>query len=140
MDALVDLDATLRTHGYRVTRPRRSVWEALQRAGDHITADEIAALVGHEVDPASVYRTLALFEELGLARVSRFQDSDAGRWETAHPDEHFHMVCRRCGAVDHHVGTLVASIRDHLAGDHGFKVDEIDLTVTGLCRRCAAGA
>ncbi|MEX2562006.1 MAG: Fur family transcriptional regulator [Nitriliruptoraceae bacterium] len=137
MDALVDLDATLRTHGYRVTRPRRSVWEALQRAGHHITADEIAALVDHEVDPASVYRTLALFEELGLARVSRFQDSDAGRWETAHPDEHFHMVCRRCGRVDHHVGTLVASIRDHLAGDHGFQVEEIDLTVTGLCRLCA---
>lgn len=131
-----NLDDTLRAHGYRTTRPRRSVWDALQRASVHVTADEIIDLIDSDVDPASVYRALALFEELGLARASRFQDSDASHWEPAHPDEHFHMVCRECGRVDHHVGTLVAGIREHLAGDHGFAAEEIDLTVTGRCRAC----
>lgn len=130
------LDDTLRAHGYRATRPRRSVWEALQRTTGHVTADELIDLVSGDVDPASVYRALALFEEIGLARVSRFQASDAGRWEPAHPDEHFHMVCRECGRVDHHVGTLVAGIREHLTGDHGFAAEEITLTVTGRCRTC----
>lgn len=130
------LDDTLRAHGYRVTRPRRTVWDALRRTTDHVTVDELVELVDDDVDPASVYRTLALFEELGIARMSRFQDSDAGRWEPAHPDEHFHMVCRVCGQVEHHAGTLVASIQEHLAADHGFVADDVDLTVTGRCSRC----
>jgi Fur family transcriptional regulator, ferric uptake regulator len=134
-----DLDRLLRAHGYRVTRPRRAVWAALTRADGHLTVEQVAALVaerGDDADLASVYRTLALFEELGLARVSRLGDRDAGRWELAHPDEHFHLVCERCGEVDHHVGTLVARIRDHLTAEHGFEVHGVDLVVTGRCARC----
>jgi Fur family transcriptional regulator, ferric uptake regulator len=135
-DATSELDDTLRAHGYRVTRPRRRVWRALHDADGHVTVDELARAVGGDADVASVYRTLSLFEELGLARMSRFEDGDAGRWEPSHPDEHFHLVCRSCGSVDHHVGTLVASIESHLAEGHGFLAEQIDLTVRGLCARC----
>lgn len=137
-DTTTDLDAALRAHGYRITRPRREVWRALLAADGHVTVDELARAVGDDADMASVYRTLSLFEQLGLARVNRFQDGDAGRWEPSHPDEHFHLVCRVCGDVDHHVGTLVASIEHHLADDHGFLAEQIELTVRGLCARCRA--
>ncbi len=133
------LARTLREHGHRVTRPRRVVWEVLRDARGHLTAEQVAAPAG-DVDPASVYRALGLFEELSLARVSRLGDREAGRWELAHPDEHFHLVCTTCGDVDHHVGSLVAQIRDHLAGGHGFEVDDVELVVTGTCSRCAAAA
>ncbi len=132
------LDDTLKAAGYRVTRPRTRVWDALHAANGHVTVDELAEDVGEDVDLASVYRTLHLFEELGLARVSRFDDRDSARWEPAHPDEHFHLVCRSCGEVDHHIGSLVAQIRTHLEGDHAFTVEEVDLTVHGLCNTCRA--
>ncbi len=131
-----DLDGVLRTHGHRVTRQRRLVWEALRRSDRHLTVDELAADLSGEVDIASVYRTLGLFEELGVARVSRFHDDDASRWESAHPDEHFHLVCTTCGDVDHHVGSLVARIRSHLEDGHDFAVADVDLTVRGTCARC----
>jgi Fur family ferric uptake transcriptional regulator len=83
-----------------------------------------------------VYRSLSLFSELDLARESRLGDQEASRWELAHPDEHFHLVCQRCGRVDHHVGTLVASVREHLRRGHGFVPDDIELTVTGTCADC----
>lgn len=132
----VDLEQELRTRGHRVTRPRRAVWDALHRATSHITVEELASELGDEADVASVYRALSLFEELGLARMSRLGDGDAARWEIAHPDEHFHLVCRNCGDVDHHVGTLVADIRDHLEDGHGFEVEGVDLVVTGRCADC----
>jgi Fur family transcriptional regulator, ferric uptake regulator len=91
---------------------------------------------GAEVDLASVYRTLALFDELGLARVNRLGASDAGRWELAHPDEHFHLVCTDCGMVDHHVGSLVEQIRHHLDDGHGFEARSVDLVVSGRCGTC----
>jgi len=141
MDTFADADLTalLRDRGYRVTRPRRAVWEALRAAEDHLTVEQVCARIrdaGHEVDTASVYRTLDLLEELGLARSSRLGDTEASRWEVAHPDEHFHLVCTSCGRVDHHIGSLVAQVRDHLDAGHGFAVDEVELTVTGRCTDC----
>jgi Fur family transcriptional regulator, ferric uptake regulator len=134
-----ELELTLRARGHRVTQPRRAVWAVLQEAGGHLTVEDIVDRVqanGSSPDTASVYRTLALFEELGLARMSRLGDTDAGRWELAHPDEHFHLVCEVCGDVDHHVGSLVAQIREHLQEGHGFEPREVELTVTGRCTRC----
>ena len=141
MDTFADADLTalLRDRGYRVTRPRRAVWETLCAAEDHLTVEQVCARIrdaGHEVDTASVYRTLDLLEELGLARSSRLGDTEASRWEVAHPDEHFHLVCTSCGRVDHHIGSLVAQVRDHLDAGHGFAVDEVELTVTGRCSDC----
>lgn len=135
-----DIAELLRERGHRVTRPRRAVWDVLRRAAGHLTADEIAQRVEAQepgVNLASVYRSLALFSDLALARESRLGDAEASRWEVAHPDEHFHLVCRRCGNVDHHVGTLVADVREHLHRGHGFAAEAIELTVTGICAACA---
>ena len=137
-----ELADELRTRGYRVTRPRRAVWQVLAGAQAHLTVEQIAEAVaadGHRADLASVYRTLGLFEELGLARVTRLGGEDAGRWELAHPDEHFHLVCERCGDVDHHVGSLVAQVREHLDVEHGFEVRRVQLVVSGRCPACRAG-
>jgi Fur family ferric uptake transcriptional regulator len=88
------------------------------------------------VDRATAYRVLALFEELGLVRATKLGSTGAVRWERAHPDEHFHLRCTSCGAVDHHVGTLVATVREHLSDGHGFAADSVELTVHGRCAAC----
>ena len=54
----------------------------------------------------------------------------------AHPDEHFHLVCDRCGDITHHRGTLVEEIAEHLLTGHGFRADSVELVVTGRCTRC----
>ena len=134
--ATVDLATTLRQQGYRVTQPRRAVWEALVRTSGHMTVEQLSQQVEGSVDQASIYRALKLFEELGLARMSHLGDSEASRWEPAHPDEHFHLVCRSCGGVDHHIGTLVQEIRHHLDDGHGFDAEDVELVVTGRCGDC----
>ncbi|NNF53165.1 MAG: transcriptional repressor [Acidimicrobiales bacterium] len=129
----------LRSGGHRVTDARLRVWSVLADATDHLTAEEVAAAVG-EVDPsinlASVYRSLALFEEMGAVRQSRLGSERVSYWELGHPDEHFHLVCRVCGSVDHHRGSLVGPVLEHLRDGHGFAVERIELTVTGVCTAC----
>ncbi|WP_370326501.1 Fur family transcriptional regulator [Euzebya sp.] len=140
--AAPDVAAILRAGGHRVTGPRRAVWRALSESQGHLTADELAervARIDATVNLASVYRSLSLFEELDLVRQSRLAGDQASRWELAHPDEHFHLVCRTCGTVDHHRGTLVQSVRDHLASGHGFDAESVELSVTGVCADCADG-
>lgn len=134
------LPQLLRERGHRVTEPRRAVFEALLDEPGHLTVEEIADLVNRgptSVNLASVYRSLALFDELGLARETRLGDEEAGRWELAHPDEHFHLVCVECGRIDHHQGTLVEQVRHHLHDGHGFQAATVELTVTGRCADCS---
>ena len=137
-----DLPTRLRQHGYRVTEPRLRVYELLRggEAGEaHLTADEIADALGDGDEPvtlSSVYRVLAVLEELDLVRSSRLGDTDVSHWELAHPDEHFHVVCNVCGAVAHHRGSLVAVIEEHLTDGHGFLPEEITLLVRGTCAAC----
>jgi Fur family ferric uptake transcriptional regulator len=142
VDATSELGPVLRDAGYRLTSPRWLVWSVLRSAPGHLTAEQIAARV-NEADPtvniSSVYRSLTLFEELDLVRESHLGIDGSARWEIAHPDDHFHMVCRKCGSVDHHVGELVEQIRAHLADHHSFLADNVDLVVTGVCRDCAQG-
>lgn len=134
-----EMALALREAGHRVTRPRRAVWSALVAAEGHLTVEELAEVVKQRepgVNLASVYRSLAVFAELEMARESRLGDEDAGRWELAHPDEHFHLVCEECGSIDHHVGTLVQNVREHLAAGHDFEPRNVELIVTGLCGDC----
>ena len=138
-DELIHL---LRIRGYRVTRPRRAVWSVLNDAQGHLTADEVATLVAERqpgVNLASVYRSLALFAQLDLVRESRLGDEDVARWEIAHPDEHFHLVCDVCGRVEHHAGDLVAQVVKHLQTGHRFEPRSVELTVEGRCADCADG-
>ncbi len=135
-----NLSELLRDRGNRITEPRLRVWEVLNRASGHLTVEEIVSEV-HKADPSintsSVYRTLALLADLGLVRESQLGSDEGARWELAHPDDHFHLVCRSCAEVEHHEGDLVDQIRDHLSGGHNFEAEAIDLVVTGICSKCS---
>jgi len=133
----VDLEDALRAGGHRVTTARRVVWEVLSEAHDHVSAAEVAERAHRRdagINVSSVYRTLALFTELGLARESRL--GDEATWEPAHGDAVVHLVCERCGRVLHHPATAVDALRRQLDDDADFVVDTVDVRVTGHCRRC----
>jgi Fur family ferric uptake transcriptional regulator len=125
-----------------MTPQRQLVWDALRRAEHHLSAEEIHERVSHVVpdfNVASVYRTLALLGELGLATEVHLGDG-RGYWELAHAEETFHLHCRICRRVDHHEGDLVQEIRGHLSAGHDFAPEDIDLVVHGICGACERAA
>ncbi len=136
-----ELGTTLRAVGHRLTGPRLLVWSVLEESQHHLTAEQIAAQA-RERDPSvnlsSVYRSLALFGELGLVRESSLGPNAASHWEIAHPDEQFHLRCVSCGRIEHHQGDLVEQVRSHLRDEHGFQASDVELLVSGLCQDCAA--
>lgn len=136
-----ELGTTLRAVGYRLTGPRILVWSVLEESRHHLTAEQIAAKA-RDRDPSinlsSVYRSLALFAELGLVRESALGPNTAAHWEIAHPDEQFHLRCVSCGRIEHHQGDLVEQVRSHLRDEHGFQASDVELLVSGLCQDCAS--
>ncbi len=135
----MDLESELRVHDLRVTTPRRLVWQVLSESADHLTAQSIfekVNAVDAAVNRSSVYRTLSLFAEIGLARESKLGEDEASRWEPAHADDEIHLVCESCDSVLHHSGDVVRSLRSHLGDHHDFEARAVEIVVRGRCATC----
>jgi Fur family ferric uptake transcriptional regulator len=121
----------------RVTRPRVAVLEVVD-ANPHADTETIfsAVRVGlPDVSRQAVYDVLNALTAVGLVR--RIQPLGmVARYESRVGDNHHHVVCRSCGAiedVDCAVGTAPClSPFD----DHGFVIDEAEVVYRGLCPDC----
>jgi len=133
-----DVEQQLRGAGLRVTRPRVAV---LIAAYDHPHADTESLINAvrrdlPDVSHQAVYDVLRALTTAGLLRRIEPAGSVA-RYESRVADNHHHVVCRSCGViadVDCAVGytpCLTAS------NDHGFVIDEAEVTYWGLCPDCA---
>ena len=127
----------LRDHGLRVTRPRLAVLDVLT-AGGHLEVEEITRLVRERLASVStqgVYDVLGALSRAGLARRIEPAGSPA-RFEARVGDNHHHVVCRSCGAIED--VDCVAGQRPCLdpSTGHGFEVDEAEVTFWGLCPAC----
>lgn len=127
----------LRSRGLRVTRPRLAVLEVLARGG-HLGVDDIARQVRDRIDSVStqaVYDVLNALTRAGLAR--RIEPAGgAARYERRTGDNHHHVVCRRCGVVGDIDCTVGAAPCLDPSADHGFVIDEAEVTFWGLCPDC----
>lgn len=130
---------TLRAAGMRVTAPRVAVLSEVM-AGQHVTADQIAARVRGRVGPIStqaVYDVLGALTRAGLLRRIEPAGSPT-RYETRVGDNHHHVVCRGCGAIAD-VDCVVGEPPCLAPSDAlGFVVDEAEITFWGLCAGCQA--
>ena len=135
---MAELSDLLRERGMRVTSQRLLIERALRDHGGHLTAEQVHELVEPAlpgVTQQTVYSTLALLTDLGVARrVSA--PGPSTRFE-ARIDDHHHMVCERCGAVeDLHVRVPVSRAVG-AATENGFTPSSASVTVLGLCSACS---
>ena len=138
MPTTLDVEQLLRGVDLRVTRPRVAVLAAVYDH-PHADTDTIIGTVRGEIGDVStqaVYDVLRALTTAGLVRRLEPAGSVA-RYESRVGDNHHHVVCRTCGAitdVDCATGDtpcLTAS------DDHGYVIDEAEVTYWGLCPRCA---
>lgn len=132
-----DWQDELRAHGYRLTPQRQLVLEAVARLG-HATPEDIATAV-HEtasgVNLSTVYRTLEVLEHVGLVQHTHLGHG-APTYSVASTDDHVHLVCRDCGAVQEVDADLLAEATRRLADERGFALDLGHVALFGRCARC----
>jgi Fe2+ or Zn2+ uptake regulation protein len=134
-----DLRELLRERGMRVTSQRLLIDRALRKHGGHLTAEQVHELVEPAlpgVTQQTVYSTLALLSDLGVARRVSAPGPSA-RFE-ARSDDHHHMVCERCGAIDDLDVRVPVSRAVAASRESGFAPASASVTVLGLCAVCAA--
>ncbi|HMA48015.1 MAG TPA: Fur family transcriptional regulator [Frankiaceae bacterium] len=129
--------ARLRAAGLRVTASRLAVLEVLP-AGAHLPVDEIAQAARERLGSLStqaVYDNLDVLAAAGLVR--RFEPAGSpARYERRAGDNHHHLVCRSCGTVRDTDCVVGAAPCLEPSDDHGFAVDEAEVTFWGTCPDC----
>lgn len=132
-----ELVELLHARGQRVTPQRLIILRELRRRGTHATAEEIHRAVHREfpgMATPTVYATLDLFVELGLAR--RIDTGVAALYD-GRLEPHQHAVCRKCGRVQDVDGKVNAAALVRAAGETGFEPLATELIISGLCADCA---
>jgi Fur family transcriptional regulator, stress-responsive regulator len=129
----------LRGAGLRVTAARVALLQAV-RDGDHLGVEAIAVGVRDRIGQVSlqaVYDALNALTQAGLVRRIEPAGSPA-RYEGRLRDNHHHVVCRSCGAVADLDCAVGAAPCLTPSDDHGFAIDEAEVTYWGRCPSCSA--
>jgi Fur family ferric uptake transcriptional regulator len=125
--------------GYRVTRPRRAVIQALLEGRGYSNPAEVYARVRQHcptVGLVTVYRTLELLSRLGLVRRIHTEEGGCrGYAATAHGHRH-HLVCRRCGTAVEFEGCDLEPLSARLSQETGFAIEDHLLELVGVCSDC----
>jgi Fur family ferric uptake transcriptional regulator len=135
-----EFEDRLRGAALRVTRPRVAVLAAVEE-NPHADTDTIIQSVRGRLDVShqAVYDVLRALTTAGLLR--RIQPTGSvARYEGRVGDNHHHVVCRACGAIEDvdcaHGSAPCLTASD----DHGYVIDEAEVVYWGLCPNCSTSS
>lgn len=134
------LERHMQERGLKQTRQRQVILEIFLDCEGHVAVDELLARVQERmpgVGYATVYRSLKLFVEAGVAHERRFGDGQA-RYEPAPIGEHHdHLICVECGHIFEFEDPLIEERQGQVAQAHGLRMVAHQHEIFGSCTRPA---
>ena len=127
----------LTKHNLKLTRQREYILNAFLKM-EHVTAEQMYHLLAKK-DPhiglATIYRTLKLFCETGLAQERHF-GTQTQFDNVAHKGHHDHMICTSCGKIVEFQNCQIEKLQEEVAAKNGFTIQTHKLELYGLCADC----
>jgi Fur family ferric uptake transcriptional regulator len=133
-----NISRSLREKGYRLTPQRRMILEAIEHSDEHISAEEIYALVTAkypDVNISTVYRTLELLKKLNMVYEINLGEGRI-RYHAEESGHHHHLVCQSCGAVVDIDESALSPLKNALLRDYHFQAELRHVGVFGVCEKC----
>ncbi len=128
----------IQKQGLKRTAQRDLILDVFLRTEGHVSGEDLYRLV-HDEDPSvgqtTVYRTLRLLTDAGLAREVRFGDGRAHYEHNYKHQHHDHMICSECGKIIEFYSpeleaiqlpappTLLDGKADRFADNHDYRQD-----------------
>src|SRR6267142_5003506 len=129
----------IQKEGLKRTAQRDLILDVFLRTEGHVSGEDLYRLVREQdasVGQTTVYRTLRLLTEAGLAREVRFGDGRAHYEHNYKHQHHDHMICSECGKIIEFYSPELEAIQDAMAAKHKFELTEHLLRMIGVCSDC----
>ncbi len=134
------LKSYLESKGLKTTTQRDYIADSFFRANTHISLDELLKKVKRKnprVGYATVYRTMKLLTDSGLALERHFGDGQT-RYENMPEDGHHdHIICIKCARITEFQNQKIEQLQAETAKQLGYIVINHKLELYGYCPDCA---
>jgi Fur family ferric uptake transcriptional regulator len=138
------LSELLREHNLRITPQRKAILQILNDCrGHHLETENIYELLAvrgdkpQRVGLATVYRTMELFEKIGLVSKLSMENSPARYELIIHDDlRHHHLICLKCGQVQEIDDSFTEDFKVLVLNNKEFQVADKPMKIYGYCSRC----
>jgi Fur family ferric uptake transcriptional regulator len=125
--------------GLKRTAQRDLILDVFLRTEKHLSSEDLYQLAKEEdpnVGHTTVYRTLKLLVEAGLAREVRFGDGRMRYEHNYNHPHHDHMICTECGKTIEFYSAELEAIQDAIVAKHKFRPTQHSLRIFGVCAQC----
>ena len=140
--AVAQMAAFIAQRGLKQSRQRSLIVETFYGMGGHVPVDRLLAEVRRQeprVSVATVYRTMKLLAECGLAVPRQFGEAQTLYEPGGDRGHHDHLICTACGRIVEFENDRIEALQRRVARDHGFEVESHKLEMYGRCAACRAG-
>ncbi len=129
----------LKKVGLKHTAQRDAILRTFLETREHLSTDELYRLVKRK-DPAigitTVYRTLKLLAECGLASAVAFHDGIARYEHQFNRRSHHHMVCLECGSSVEFFSPEIDQLEQEIGRKHHYLPTRHTFQIYGVCEDC----
>ncbi len=129
----------LRSKGLKLTNQRMLILQTFIKVERHLSVEDLYGIV-RKKDPAighaTVFRTLKLFCDAGIANEVDLGDKRV-RYEHSYGHQHHdHLVCTKCGKFFEVVDQRIERLQNELCKREGFLPKKHKMEIFGICKRC----
>ncbi len=130
----------LKSNTLKFTKQRELILKFLYENEGHFTPEDIYMLLKKEypeinIGIATVYRTLTLLEESGIASSISF-GAQGKKYELGLKQHHDHLICTACGKIIEFFDETIEAQQEKIAKKFNFKMTDHTMKIIGLCENC----
>jgi Fur family ferric uptake transcriptional regulator len=129
----------LKKVGLKHTEQRDTILRTFLETRDHLSTEELHRLVQKKdagIGFTTVYRTLKLLAECGLASEVAFHDGIARYEHQYNRRSHHHMVCTECGGSVEFFSPEVGRLEQEIGRKHHYDTTRHTFQIYGICEDC----
>lgn len=130
------LHSVLKEHRYSLTMQRQAIFDLLDNQ-EPLSMRELCQRAATTMDRASVYRTVSLFERLGIVRRINIGWKYKLELSDIFSEHHHHMTCLKCKRIIPINAQALEKFIESLASGEQFSPTEHQIEIQGYCASCA---
>ena len=123
--------------GVKLTEQRKIIAKIMSDSQDHPNVDELykrASKIDLKISIATVYRTVKLFEEVGIVAKHDFKGGKA-RYEELNEGHHDHLIDIKTGEIIEFVDDEIEKLQKKVAEKYGYKLVDHKLELYGVKKK-----